>query len=190
MLSTLNRTEEAISEEKKSMEIDPFSWPWAVGMQLIRARQFDAAISELFARRQAQPGNASVREVLSLAFWFAGRDQEAATEREEMYRLGGDKEDADAVRSAFQRGAFRAVLEFEMSSLKKAAAMGYVSPFHLSNLAARLHRKNEALHYLELAYQEHSTKMVRVPDDPVYDFLRPEPRFQAILRKMGLPLSR
>jgi hypothetical protein len=29
--------------------------------------------------------------------------------------------------------------------------------------------------------------MVRLPNDPELDFLRSEPRFQAILQKMGLP---
>ena len=79
--------------------------------------------------------------------------------------------------------------ERHLNNLKKGAARGYVSPARLAAWSARLHRKDETLAYLERAYNEHATQMVRLPDEPEYDFLRTDPRFQAILQKMGLPIT-
>ncbi len=189
VLSTLNRGEEALQQQKTAMEIDPFARPWALGTALIRARQFDAAITELRARTQAQPNDASVRETLSLALWLAGREDEAAAELEDGYTLAGQQEDEAAIRAAFRRNGFKAVLEWRMNSLKKEAARGYVSPVELAAYSARLHRTDETLRYLERGYQERATQMVRVSDDPVYDFLRSDPRFQAILRSMRLTVT-
>jgi hypothetical protein len=156
----------------------------------MRAHQFSAAIDELKARSQAQPNDASVRQMLSSALWYAGRQEEAAAQLESAYRVGGETRNAAAMRDAFRRGRFQAVNEWRLSQARKMAATRYVSAVVFADYAARLRRADETLRYLELAYKEHSTQMVRISDNPAFDFLRSDPRFQALLQKMGLPAPR
>jgi hypothetical protein len=52
-----------------------------------------------------------------------------------------------------------------------------------------LKHKEEALHYLEQSYQERAPWLVRIQSNPDYDFLHSDPRYQAIVRKMGLPAA-
>jgi hypothetical protein len=49
-----------------------------------------------------------------------------------------------------------------------------------------LGEKNEALTWLERAYNEHSIYLIIFVFDPLFDHLRSEPRFQALLKKMRL----
>lgn len=189
LLGTMGRTEEALREQRLATEIDPFARPWALGYALMRAHQFDAAISELRAKSQAQPSDIIVRQILFSALFLAGKEEEAAAEWEKNLTFVDPKEAVEQ-RTAFRKGGFNAVYERQMKQLKQAAGKEYVSQVAFAACAARLHRKEEALRYLERGYEEHETEMVRAPDHPEFDFLHSDARFQAILQKMGLPAAR
>src|SRR5262249_51544413 len=46
VLQALNRTDEAVQEQRKAIELDPFARPWELAYALVRARKFDAALNE------------------------------------------------------------------------------------------------------------------------------------------------
>jgi hypothetical protein len=48
--------------------------------------------------------------------------------------------------------------------------------------------KEEALTWFEKAYEQHDPNMPYLSVDPIFDILREDARFQAILKKTGLPL--
>jgi TolB-like protein/DNA-binding winged helix-turn-helix (wHTH) protein len=188
VLQALNRVDEAVQEQKKAMELDPFARPWELAYALIRARQFDAALNEARLRAQAQPDKAALHEALGAAYWYKGMEKEAAQEWEMFHQLAGDTKSARLIHQAFQRGGTRAVFEFQLKDdLRKEAAGKYVSPLELSDIYACLKQKEEALHYLEQSYEERAPWLVRIQSNPDYDFLHSEPRYQAIVKKMGLP---
>jgi hypothetical protein len=155
---------------------------------LARAHQFDAALNEARLRSQAQPDNASLHYALAAAYWGKGMEKEAAQEWEMYYQLAGDTKTARSIHQAFKSGGARAVFEFQLSDdLRKKAAGKYVSPLELASISACLKHKEEALHYLEQSYQERAPWLVRIQSDPDFDFLHSDPRYQAIVKKMGLP---
>lgn len=63
----------------------------------------------------------------------------------------------------------------------------YVSPAELAVLYVGLDQKEQALSALERAYAAHDLQMGFLGIDPHYDSLRSEPRFQELIRKVGLP---
>lgn len=75
MLVPLNRMEEAVSERKKAMDIDPFSWPWVLVQTLDQNREFDAAIKEARMRLGANPTNASLHSTLSGSYLHKGMER-------------------------------------------------------------------------------------------------------------------
>jgi hypothetical protein len=101
--------------------------------------------------------------------------------------LWGDKKSAAEMQLAFRRGGFRAVLEWNLSTVQHTAATKYVSPIEFAFCYARLRRKDETVRYLERAYQEHAPFLVHISHDPNFYFLHSDPRFQAIIKRMGLP---
>ena len=62
----------------------------------------------------------------------------------------------------------------------------YVSPRDLALVQTWLGQNDAALDSLERACQERAAWMSFINVDPVWDALRPAPRFQAIVRKIGL----
>jgi TolB-like protein/DNA-binding winged helix-turn-helix (wHTH) protein/Flp pilus assembly protein TadD len=187
ILQTLNRTDEGLQEQKKSMELDPFSRPWKLAFALLQLRNFDAALSEARMRSEAQPGDPVVRQILISAYRHKGMEKEAAQEWETSLRLSGRKESADAVHQAFQRGGMQAIFEWKLRKLRKAATRQYVSSLEFAETYACLERKDDALHYLEGAYQQREPWLVHLQGDPNFDFLHSDPRYREIVRKMNLP---
>ena len=187
VLSALNRTDESLQEDKKSMELDPFARPWALGYSFLRARQFDAAVNELRIRGEAQPNDAWLHGVLSEAYLHKGMEKEAEQESEQDMRLNGAEKLADEVHQTYIRRGFQAVLEWKLNRCKQIAAKRYVSAIEFAEAYAQLKRKEETLRYLELAYGQHAPYIAHIQCNSNFDFLHSEPRYRAIVKKMGLP---
>jgi hypothetical protein len=51
---------------------------------------------------------------------------------------------------------------------------------------ASMGNREEALKWLEKGHEQHSNSMTALKVDPTYDSLRKEPKFQELLRRVGL----
>ncbi len=187
VLSALNRTEESLQEDKKSIELDPFAGPWELGYSFLRARRFDDAIHELRIRIEAQPNNATLHGVLSESYLHKGMEKEAEEESEQYMRLTGQQELAEEAHRVYSKGGYKAVVEWNLNRYKRQAAKGYVSAITFAETYAQLERKDDTLHYLELAYAEHAPFLAHIQCNPYFDFVHSEPRYRAIVKEMRLP---
>jgi hypothetical protein len=60
------------------------------------------------------------------------------------------------------------------------------SPYRLAHLYAFLGKNEEALDYLDKVMEEKYPQILRINSNPDFDNLRSEPRFVALIEKMGL----
>ena len=74
-----------------------------------------------------------------------------------------------------------------MDELRETARHQYVSGFLLAEAFVGLGQKDQAITWLERAYEAHDQWMVYVASYPGLDPLHSEPRFQALLRRMNFP---
>jgi hypothetical protein len=81
--------------------------------------------------------------------------------------------------SGDKAGAYQALRELQKRT--------YVSPWLVANIYAELGEKEQALSWLEKAYQgrEHDLAFAKVW--PMFDGLRADPRYQDLIRRVGLP---
>jgi TolB-like protein/DNA-binding winged helix-turn-helix (wHTH) protein/Tfp pilus assembly protein PilF len=186
VLTVAGQFAEAVKEQKRGMEVDPFARPWALGYTYYRMRQFDAAIADYRLRLQAAPKNSGLHLMLAEAYHFAGLEKEAIQELEQSYVVNGRKDAAAAIRRAFERGGFKAAALWRLQDTK-AHAHGYFSPYWMALISGLAQQKEETLKLLEGAYAERSPRLVFVQNEPEFDFVHSEPRYQEIVRKMGLP---
>jgi hypothetical protein len=63
----------------------------------------------------------------------------------------------------------------------------YVTPSRVARIYARLGDETQALEWLEKAYQERDVFLCNLKVGPSFDPLRSNPRFQDLLRRVGLP---
>jgi tetratricopeptide (TPR) repeat protein len=187
ILTVLNRPEEALQAQKQGMEVDPFARSWALGYTYFHLRRFEDAVKELHLREEAMPEDISLHQMLSQAYEFAGEEKESAREWREAFLLQGDKDSAAAVEREFERGGTKAVAEWDLKRSGKGTPGIYVSPFWRALQTARARHRAETLQLLEDAYRERAPRLVFLQNEPVFDFLHSEPRYQALVKKMGLP---
>jgi tetratricopeptide (TPR) repeat protein len=185
ILSAMNRPEEALEEQKRATEIDPFERPWALGRAYYKVRQYDAAIDEFRMRAQAASAAPWVHAFLSRTYGFKGMEKESEQELEEDTRINYGEKAAAEIRRTYEGGGRRAVLQLQLNDLKTRSRKEYVSPYELAEAYAALGMKDETLKQLEDAYREHSIELVFLQGEPVFDFLHPDQRYRALVKQIG-----
>jgi hypothetical protein len=73
-----------------------------------------------------------------------------------------------------------------LAELHEQAQGAYVKPLAFAWISIGLDEKDRALAWLEKAYEDRDPYVILLNADPVYDSLRADPRFIALLKKIGL----
>jgi len=73
-----------------------------------------------------------------------------------------------------------------IAQLKEQSARRYVSPYQVAMIYAGLGDKDQALTWLERAYQQRVHNMVFLKVEPELDGLRSDPRFASLVQQLGL----
>ena len=74
-----------------------------------------------------------------------------------------------------------------LEQLQELSKQQYVTPYGIGRIYTALGQKDEAFHWLETAYAQRENWMVLLKVDPCLDGLRPDPRFQDLMRRMNFP---
>jgi TolB-like protein len=187
MYGVLNREDEAIASEEKAMEINPFERPFAMSHAYMVARRYDEDIADARQRLKSSPNDLSLHWMLWEAYRRKGDGKNAAIEFEKLMLLWHDTAKAEAIRSAYEKGGYRAVALWNLSDYRKQAKLHYVSPVAIATVTAQLGQRAETLDLLEQGYGERSPSLLFIQTDPAFDFLHGEPRYRKLIQEMGLP---
>jgi TolB-like protein/DNA-binding winged helix-turn-helix (wHTH) protein len=186
VMIAMNRPVDALQEQKRSTELDPFERPWALGFVLMHLRQFDAAVAELRLRKAAQPGDRFTIWALATCYEYKHMEKEAAAELAEASRLFGDAQDGTAILQAFASGGARAVAEHRLRKIEASSRRTYVSPLELAHAHARLQHREQTLALLEAAARVRSSFLIFLQTEPDFDFLHGDRRYEAVVKRIGL----
>ena len=74
-----------------------------------------------------------------------------------------------------------------VSELIELSKRRYVSPYAVAVIYTGLGEKDMAFEWLERAYADRTARLSELPDPP-FDDLRSDPRFQDLVRRVGLPM--
>ncbi len=186
-LSLMERHTEALNEVKRAQELDPLQ----VGLRtreagsLSIARRYDEAIEKQQQYIELNPGHGFSHFGLGFMYEGKGMYEQAIKEFQKGMSIIGETTSGQiylgyALAMSGKKKEARALFE----KLKKTKE--YVSPSELAYLDIALGDKEGAMIRLEKAYAARDPGLHSLKIDPHYDSLRSDPRFQDLLRRVGL----
>jgi len=186
-LSTVfGRFDEAIARDRKALELDPLNpflssgWGW----YFYYARRYDEAISALRSTIELFPNDAFSHSALGWSLIMKGNVAEAKAEFQKATELDDLPWYIGAVGYAYAVSGDRAKAEGVLRQLDDLAKRRYVTPNAYFLVYLGLGEKEKALDWLEKCYQDQDGACWSLRVDQLYDSLRNEPRFQALVAKI------
>jgi serine/threonine-protein kinase len=189
-LIALGRGDEALAEVRRAIELDPLSFEahLELGRQHYFARDSGAARQALRHADRLLRDAWEPSAYLGLTAVAVGDTAEAVARLEEARRRAPDRVEPLA---GWGLAAARAGRASEagavLDDLRDLAPRRYVSPCLLGYVSAALGDKRAAFAWLDRAVRDRASLLVYLRRDPRTDPLRADPRFTALLRRVGLP---
>src|SRR6266851_5219395 len=190
-LDSVGRFEEAFRELRVARELDP------VALILIRnaadhfrcMRQYDRAIAENRKALDMDPSFADAHENLAYAYVNKGMYEESIKEMEQLAISDGEHDLAQTMKLAFAHGGYKGAVKSRLKYYKDRRKAGaHVNFWDEALTHAQLGNTDMALQALEKAYDERED-IVDLAVNPSWDSIRADPRFQELLRGVGLPVN-
>lgn len=178
------RFDEGLPELRRGVELDPLS-PAAntsLGSRLNYMRRYDEAIAQLQKALELDPNFKPANDDLFQTYANKGMHAEAVAAYLKGSTVAGDASEIKAAKEVFAKNGWQGFLRREADYLEKQSQ---AFPQDIAQLYARLGEKDKTLKWLERAYEERRESITWLKVDPAYDFLRDDPRFQDLLRRVG-----
>ncbi|HEY3221705.1 MAG TPA: protein kinase [Gemmatimonadales bacterium] len=189
LLAARGRFDAALLEAHTALELDPASVSVrrAVGWVYYYARRYEQAREHLARAIEMNPMAVESYRMFGSTLALQGELVEAERVFREALALPGAGAYSKATLGwLLARAGRRPGAEDLMHELEQARAQGYVSPVAFAILHIGLGNHGEALDWCERAFDERRGWLAYVNVNPVFDPLRNEPRFAALVRKMRL----
>jgi len=191
-LMALDRMEESMAEVKLASELDPFSADMNLcfGWHCLSTADYDEAIGLARKGVQMDPNNAWAQVILGWAYEQKSMIKEALVEFQNAvshwkdgslplaalghaYGIAGQKKEAQEI----------------LEKLQEKAKRTYVPAYDIAAVYVGLGEKAQAFEWLSKALEERSGFLIYIKCDRRFDGLRSDPRYEALLKRIGLPLG-
>jgi TolB-like protein/DNA-binding winged helix-turn-helix (wHTH) protein/Tfp pilus assembly protein PilF len=190
LLGAEGRTEEELAHAKAALALDPLSVAtiniW--GQHLYRARRFDEAAATLNRVIGLEPDYASARWNLALVHIAQKRFTQAIAELQKVEQRKGNANVYGGLGLAYAMAGDTARAKSILEQLVHERSR-YVDPWSVALVYTGLGDRDQAFVWLQKAIDDRDNQVALVNNEPALDSLRSDPRFAALLRRMGVPVS-
>ncbi len=186
-LMHMGRKDEAMARIEKALELDPFNVKvlsfYTVDLTYVGLN--DEAIAAARNVLSMQPNTPVARGALIGALFMKGRyDELMALEREQWAK---DPELIEALEKGYAEAGYAGAMKRHADVLAaRYGKPGGVRAYDLAHFYAHAGDKEGVIEWLEKAYEERDRNMPYI-GLPVFDMVRSDPRFQDLVRRVGLP---
>jgi tetratricopeptide (TPR) repeat protein len=189
LLAWLGQGEEAIDEARRGMELEPDSavLTFIAGNVFYWLRRFDASLDVENLALRVDPGSFFVYWIRTPLLTRLG-DHAGAIAGIEGVIAGGSRPVMllAALGRAYVRAGKPQAAQQLLDEMMRRRKQEYVAPLYLGELYAALGERSTACDWLERAYDERNGYMPSSVISERYDFMRDEPRFATLVKRMNL----
>jgi tetratricopeptide (TPR) repeat protein len=191
-LAYLQRVDESLAAIQRARALEPESVLVAsyCAVNLMFARRYDEALAECERCRALDPGFATAEWIRSHVLTLLGRHAPAIDAAERSVALTSRQSFSLAgLGTAYAAAGRRADADRIVQELEDRSRTEYVSALWFADIATQLGEADRALEWLERAFENRTPALICLGVSPLYDSLRPDARFQALLSRIGVGVS-
>jgi adenylate cyclase len=185
--ASLGRFDQALANEKKALELDPLNNLMNTDLAwfLYLAHRYDEATAQIRSTLELDPNNAFAHLVLGWCLFGKANIPEASAEFQKARTL----DDLPWYRASLGYTSAllgdRAKAGQILGELEDLSRQRYVSPANVAAVYVGLGEKEKALDWLDKAFEDRDPVFWWIKSDQLYDSVRNEPRFQALMQKIS-----
>ena len=191
-LAVMGRSNEAIAERKRAVELEPLSpiLNFELGLAFYHARNYDQAIEQFQKTLELDQNFPSAHNFLPAAYQQKGMYNEALAEFKKAIPLTRGSEwtvSRAGLGYLYAATGKKSEARTVLNELKQASKQEYVPGTSIALIYAGLGEKDQAFAWLDKGYEQRSFQMQWIQLEPRWDSLRSDPRFESLMRRMGFP---
>ncbi len=185
-LTAVGQSDRGILEGKRAIELDPLSliinadlcWVYFNG------RRFDEAEAQARKTLEMDPRFYVAHYYLGEALQFKGKLAGAIAEFQKAYDSNNDPFSLAMLGQAYARQGKTDEAQKVLARLREQAKSQYISPYAFAVVLTALGDKARAIDELEHGYDDTGFYISLIKVDPLFDDLRGDPRFDALVQKV------
>jgi len=190
LLVALGRFDEGIALIRRALEIDPLTLIFnaTFGGLLYFARRPDESLEQHRKTLDMDPGFPLTHAYMAGPLIQRGQADQAVLACRKAHELSGESTYAASM-LAFSQAAVGDLSEAKriLNKLVELSRTRYVSAYHIALPYGGLGDADNAILWLEKAFEERDNWMVWLAVHPAFDPVRSDPRFADLVRRVGLP---
>jgi len=188
-LMAIGQSDRAIVEGKRAIELDPLSLICNADLAWVyfNARRYDETEAQAHKTLEMDPRFYVAHYYLGEALQFKGKLTDAIAEYQKSYDLNNDPFSLAMLGQAYARQGKTDEAQKVLARLTEQAKSQYVSPYAFAVVLTALGDKAHAIDALEHGYDDTGFYISLIKVDPLFDDLRGDPRFEALVQKITAP---
>jgi TolB-like protein/DNA-binding winged helix-turn-helix (wHTH) protein len=194
-LQIQGKSELALQEMSRAVELDPLNADRKVFLAHILGSlgRYQEAEQQLKAALQLDPASALAHHSLVWLYTDWGRQADVINELSTTFFLEGQPETANTVRAIYHKSGYevarRYALKETLATMKRLSTTRYVSPLHFATIYAQLGEKEQAILWIEKAYESRDVELPCLLTCPGHriDMVKDDPRYISVVEKIRPP---
>jgi TolB-like protein/Tfp pilus assembly protein PilF len=190
-LTYVGRLDDGISEARRARDLDPLSLPInnALAGRLLAAGHNSEALQQVQRTLELDRYFAPAHQTLGWIYLHSGKQDDAIREFQDALKLSGSN-DTDLLLDlgfAYALSGRRNQAGIILGKLEKLHQQGAVPAASIGILHGALGESNQAFAWLEKACDERDPQLTYIKTGRRFEPLRNDPRFDQLVRRVGLP---
>lgn len=185
LLTKLGRHEESFAEFRRALENEPLSLAINknYGESLFYARHYEESVEQFKKTLELDANFAPTYISLAAVYQVMGKHGECIEALAKYQELLNQPQSAALIRETFTKDGWQGIRQMMSQETPLLSASSY----SIAVFLAELGEKEKAIAALNTAYENRIYRVGHIMVDPRLDSLRPDPRFQELIRKVGFP---